>query len=82
MPADVRNFEPKLALVAGEDGMAMIRELATQAGSRLREGGHLLVELSPMIAGRISEMLQQQGWRDVRTLRDITGHDRIATARR
>ena len=82
MPADVRNYEPKLALVAGEDGMAILRELATQTISRLREGGHLLMELSPMISGQVAEMLQQQGWRDVRILRDQAGQERIAVARR
>ena len=82
LPANVRNYEPKLALVAGEDGTSVIRELAMQAVSRLREGGHLLVELSPMIAGRVAEMLQQQGWHDVRILRDMAGHERIAVARR
>jgi len=82
MPAEVRNYEPKLALVAGESGTSIIRELATQTIPRLREGGHLLMELSPMIAGQVAEMLQQQGWRDIRILRDMTGHDRVAVARR
>jgi len=82
MPDDVRNYEPKLALVAGEDGMSIIRELATQTVSRLREGGHLLMELSPMISSQVAEMLQQQGWRDVRILRDQAGQERIAVGRR
>ena len=82
LPADVRNFEPKLALVAGKEGTSVIRELATQAVSRLREGGHFLVELSPMTAGQVAEMLQKQGWRDVRLRRDQAGHDRIAAARK
>ena len=82
LPADVRNYEPKLALVAGDDAMSVIRNLVTQAVSRLREGGHLLIELSPMIAEQVAEMLRQQGWHDVRILRDMAGHERIAAARR
>ena len=91
LPPDVRNYEPKLALVAGEDAMTVIRNLAGQSVSRLRNGGiqtrtpsntggWLLVELSPMIAGQVAEMLRQQGWREVRILRDSTGQERIAVA--
>ncbi len=82
LPAEVKNFEPKLALLAGEDGTAVIRRLAEQAAPRLHEGGRFLVELSPMIAKRIAEMLQKQGWHDVRILRDLAGHERIVSAGR
>ena len=82
MPADVRDYEPRLALVAGDDATVVIRKLAEQTVSRLREGGHLIVELSPMIAGQVVEMLQQQGWRDLRILRDMAGRERIAVARK
>ena len=82
LPPDVKNYEPKLALVAGKDATSVIRNLAEQALPRLREGGHFLVELSPMIAGQVAELLQQQGWHDVRIQRDIAGQQRIAIARK
>jgi len=82
LAADVRNHEPKLALVAGDDATVVMRNLVIQTVSRLREGGYLLVELSPMIAGQVAELLQQQGWHDIRILRDMAGLDRIAVARR
>lgn len=81
LPADIKNYEPKLALVAAEDGTAIIRQLSEQACTRLREGGHFLVELSPMIAVRVAEMLRKQGWRDVRILKDAAGLDRIVAAK-
>jgi len=77
---NVRNYEPKLALVAGEDATRVIRNLAGQTVSRLREGGHFLVELSPMIAGQVAELLRQHGWRDVRIQRDMAGQERVAIA--
>ena len=82
LPAGVRDHEPKLALVSGEDGTSVIRNLAVQTVSRLREGGHFLVELSPMIAGQVAELLRQQGWHDVRILRDMANQERIAVARK
>ncbi|MDR1491329.1 MAG: peptide chain release factor N(5)-glutamine methyltransferase [Planctomycetaceae bacterium] len=77
---DVKNYEPKSALLAGEDGTATIRRLAEQAAPRLRQNGFFLTELSPMIAERIAETLRQLGWRHVRTVRDLAGRERIAAA--
>ena len=82
LPADVKNYEPKLALVAGEDGTAIIRRLAEQAAPRLFEGGGLLIEVSPMISQRVAEMLRKQHWHDVRILRDLAGHERVVVARK
>jgi len=82
LPPDVKNYEPKLALVAGEDGTAIIRRLTEQAASRLFEGGSLLIELSPMISQRIAEMLRGQHWHDVHLLRDLAGHERIVVAKK
>ncbi|MCL2347823.1 MAG: peptide chain release factor N(5)-glutamine methyltransferase [Planctomycetaceae bacterium] len=80
LPPDVKNYEPKRALVAGEDGTAIIRRLAEQAASRLFDGGGLLIEVSPMISQRIAEMLRKQYWRGVLILRDLAGRERIVVA--
>ncbi|MDR1385659.1 MAG: peptide chain release factor N(5)-glutamine methyltransferase [Planctomycetaceae bacterium] len=80
LPPDVKNYEPKSALIAAEDGMAAIRQLAEQALSRLRKNGFFLTELSPMIAERITETLQKSRWQQVRILRDLAGRERVAVA--
>jgi len=82
LPPDVKNYEPKLALLAEEDGTAIIRQLSEQTRTRLHEGGHFLVELSPMIAARIAEMLRKQDWHNVRIIKDTAGLDRIVAAKR
>jgi len=45
LPWEVRGFEPAEALVAGPDGMAMIRPLAADAGEILKPGGTLWLEI-------------------------------------
>jgi len=77
LPPDIKNYEPKLALLAADDGTAIIRQLAEQAALRLRKGGYFLTELSPMIAQRIAEFFRLNHWHNVRTLRDSAGLERI-----
>ncbi len=44
---DVRDYEPRSALVAGPRGTEIVERLAPEAAERLRPGGHLLLEVSP-----------------------------------
>jgi len=75
LPAEVKNFEPKTALLAGASGTEVIERLVPQSAKRLRAGGHLLMEVSPMIAKSAATLLQ--GWDDVQILPDLSGRQRI-----
>jgi release factor glutamine methyltransferase len=80
----VKDHEPREALEAGEDGLAVIRPLIAQSLGRLVPGGGLMIELSPSIAGSVLAHLQSQGgWDAIGCTKDLAGHDRIvhATAR-
>lgn len=80
---DVRDHEPELALRAGDKGTDVIAPLIEQAASRLKPRGVLLIELSPMIAGEVEQLLRQQPSLDVGpTIRDLAGHARIVQATR
>ena len=57
LPRDVKNFEPREALLAGPKGTEVIEWLILQAAERLRPGGHLLIEISPMIHGAVQALL-------------------------
>jgi len=50
---EVRDHEPREALVAGPRGTEVIERLLPQASARLRPGGHLLLEVSPMIVDAV-----------------------------
>jgi release factor glutamine methyltransferase len=83
LTASVRDFEPKLALEAGEQGTAVIERLIPQAAKRLKPGGTLLIEISPMIESRVRQLLNQEGRFEVRaTIKDSAGHLRVVEARR
>ena len=75
LPMDIKNFEPKAALLAGIKGTEVIECLIRQSADRLRSGGLLLIEVSPMIAESAAALLH--GWGDVRILPDSAGRQRI-----
>jgi release factor glutamine methyltransferase len=80
---DVRDHEPDLALRAGEKGIELIAPLIEQATTRLKPGGVLLIEVSPMIAGEVEELVRQQSSLEPGpTIRDLAGHARVVQATR
>ncbi len=57
----VKDHEPRAALLAGERGTEVIERLIPQAAERLNRGGHLLIEISPMIHDAVRAMLEADG---------------------
>ncbi len=79
----VRDFEPKLALVAEPDGGSIIVKLIEQAAKHLRPGGFLIFEFSPMLAGRLGQLITQPGdWSEPQITKDLAGHARIVTLKK
>lgn len=83
LPSAVRSWEPPVALLTGDDGMAAIRALADEAAVVLRAGGLLALEVDARRAGRAAEVVETDGrYRDVRVQLDLTGRERFVLARR
>lgn len=73
---DVR-FEPLSALTADEQGMADIRQIATQARDFLKPGGWLLFEHGYDQGERARHLLHTLGYTQIGTVQDLGGRDRI-----
>jgi len=83
LPPDVRDFEPRQALVAGPRGTEVIERLIVQAAERLVPGGWLLMEISPMIEGAVRELITKRGDYELGpTIKDHAGQPRIIQAKR
>ena len=83
LPRDVKNFEPREALLAGPKGTEVIERLILQAAPRLRSGGHLLIEISPMIHGAVQGLLAAvPGLQPGPTVKDLARLPRVVQARR
>jgi release factor glutamine methyltransferase len=83
LPKDIKDYEPQEALLAGEDGLALIRPLAQQAHQYLQDGGWLALEVGEGQAPPVLELLQETGAYDrVEALADYQGIPRVVRARR
>ncbi len=80
IPRAVREFEPRLALDAGPDGLAVIRRLAAHAWPALAPGGGLFMEIGETQGAAVQALLEATGFQAVRIEPDWTGKDRIACA--
>lgn len=80
---EVREHEPKLALVAGENGDEILARLVPQVAERLVGGGWLISEISPMLESRAHELISEDGrFEPPLTRKDLAGLARVVLARR
>ncbi len=79
LPADVREFEPRLALDGGPDGLDIVRQIAAQALDQLTPGGLLALEISADQGPRTLRILEQHGYVDLQLARDLGGRDRVVS---
>lgn len=82
LEADVRDFEPALALFGGGDGLAVIRSLVPAAWRALVPGGWLVLEIGATQRDAVSAFLDAQGFECIDTRQDLAGHPRVVVARR
>ncbi len=80
---EVRDYEPAVALFAGEDGLLIIDRLLKEAASRLAAGALLLFEFGFGQAAAVEELISNTpGLTMVGLRRDLQGIPRVAIARR
>ena len=65
----------------GDDGLSFYRQIAREAGAHLHHGGMLAVETGWDQTARVSGLLQEAGFYDLHTYRDLAGRDRVVTGR-
>jgi release factor glutamine methyltransferase len=83
LPRDVKCYEPREALLAGAKGTEVIERLLPQAVARLRPGGHVLIEISPMIHGAVQELLAAApSLQPGPTVKDLARLPRVVQAKR
>lgn len=78
----VREFEPRLALDGGEDGLVLLRRIVDESAERLNAGGVLAVEVQYDQAPRVATLFESAGFVDIERKRDYGGHERVVSGRR
>jgi release factor glutamine methyltransferase len=78
---EVRDYEPRLALTAGEDGLNIVKRLLSESQRFLRKGGFLILEIGYGQLDRVLEYVDSEFWEIVRLYNDYQGIPRIVALR-
>jgi release factor glutamine methyltransferase len=76
---EVRDYEPRIALDGGPDGLEAYRQLAPEILRMLRPGGRFLVEIGYDQRAAAESLFRAAGAMEVETLQDLSTHDRVVT---
>ena len=81
LPKEVKNFEPKIALLGGEDGLLHIREIIQKAPLFLKEKGWLILENHFDQGKKVKQLLIENKFTSVEILNDLSGVGRFTIGR-
>jgi release factor glutamine methyltransferase len=79
LPVDVRGFEPHLALDGGQDGLLLVRKIASEATQYLTSGGLLALEIGADQGPVAQAILAEHGFRELELAQDLGGRDRVVS---
>ena len=81
LPKEVKNFEPKLALLGGEDGLKHIRKIIQKAPLFLKENGWLILENHFDQGEKVKQLLIKNKFTSIEILKDLSGIGRFTIGR-
>ncbi|HSZ16417.1 MAG TPA: peptide chain release factor N(5)-glutamine methyltransferase [Terracidiphilus sp.] len=82
LAVEVREYEPALALFAGDDGLDVYRRLVPQARAVLAPGGLVVLEIGFGQAQAVEQLLTETGFTEIELAQDLQGIPRVVTAHR
>ena len=80
LPKEVKDFEPVHALVAGEDGLEVIRRLVMDAKRVLSPSGFVALEIGAGQRAAVEQSFGKNSFEVVEVLKDLQGHERVIVA--
>ena len=81
LPKEVKNFEPKIALLGGEDGLKHIREIIQKAPLFLKEKGWLILENHFDQGEKVKQLLLKNKFTSIEIVNDLSGIGRFTIGR-
>lgn len=79
---EVREHEPRMALDGTADGLEFYRRIAKNAGTWLKPGGTIYLEIGHDQGEAVSGLLEDAGLKHVRVVKDLPGKDRVVCGSR
>lgn len=77
LAAEIRDHEPREALLGGEDGLDAYRNLAQILPMLLKTGGEALIEFGDGMSAAVVEIFKQAGFAGAEVFRDLAGKERL-----
>lgn len=74
---EVKDFEPRLALDGGDDGLKFYRDIAKAAPLYLKEGAYLAFEIGYDQRADIENILRENNFINIESFKDYGGKDRV-----
>lgn len=81
LDADVKEFEPSIALSDGADGLTFFKKIARLSGALLNSGGWVFVETSFDQAKEVENIFSEAGGSQVQIKKDLSNIDRVVSVR-
>ncbi len=81
LPKEVKNFEPKVALLGGDDGLKHIREIIQKAPLFLKKKGWLILENHFDQGEKVKQLLIKNKFTSIEILKDLSGIGRFTIGR-
>ena len=80
---NVKDYEPRIALFAGDDGLDIYRKIIAKADQYLKPQAALILEIGYAQGTAVRELLEQTGaFGEIKVEKDVHDNDRIVTANR
>jgi release factor glutamine methyltransferase len=73
---EVKNYEPRIALDGGREGMDFYRRIVPESKEYLNEKGLLILEIGYDQGNQVRDLMLKEGFKDVKILKDLQGLDR------
>jgi len=78
---EVREHEPMLALDGGADGLVFYHKIINESGKFLNDDGYLLFEVGHNQADEVCRLMEDAGFKDVMSIKDLCGIKRVCKGR-
>ena len=79
LAVEIRDHEPRAALIAGPEGTEFHRRIARESPEMLRDGGALIMEIGEDQGPAVTAVMEEAGFREVRLSSDLSGRNRVVS---
>jgi release factor glutamine methyltransferase len=77
---EIRVYEPRLALTAGDDGLTFYRRIATESPAWLKAHGAVMVEIGATQRAAVEGLFRNAGFSQIHSVADLAGIERVICA--